>query len=249
MVTSRRKYFVRFLLEVFDGERLVFSHASMRAKERSFAWSPLRSAIRLRGCRSSMHFASSTDANYMLLGRHCSRFFARVIRVCISGRTKNWTQAEMFYATYYIGFLALLRARSSADRPTRQQHAGHDRVPARRAVRGAPAEWWWPTRRADHRALCLHRDAIHRAMQVLEQPARLADADRVSENTRLPRAVHRPRIAIRQRRAYEHDARRPEDFTGNRPLQERASLLITRIFLSDWEAGCRGSRGPRARPS
>ena len=27
VITSRRKYFVRFLLEVFDGQRLVFSHA------------------------------------------------------------------------------------------------------------------------------------------------------------------------------------------------------------------------------
>jgi hypothetical protein len=67
IVTSRRKYFVRFELQVFDGERLVFRHAyDARGRHVLIRPSARRSATRSRGClpwkpsgcRSSAKFTS-----------------------------------------------------------------------------------------------------------------------------------------------------------------------------------------------
>ena len=136
---------------------------------------------------------------------------------CDAGRTRR-TRRRCLRDLLHRTFLALHRPRPSTDRSAREQHAGRHRVHARRAVRGTAAA----TRRrrcgATHpRALRLHRDAGDRAMQVLEQSARLADADRPPEGTRLPRAVHRPEPRVWARRVHQYDAGRLRRLHGRPP--------------------------------
>src|SRR5260370_40322124 len=92
----------------------------------------------------------------------------------------------------------------------------------------------------------MHSDAIHRALQVLEQPARLADADRASENARLSGVMHCPRQAVWQRGAHEHDAgrrrglhRQPAIAGTHEPVASRGFFIGLGSGLSwlAWAAG------------
>ena len=108
VITSRRKYFVRFLLEVFDGQRLVFSHAfDATNKKVRCACNRWRWAIRSHGCRSSMHSANNINARSTCRWASiCSRFIATVIRICTSRQRPNWiARTDTYYATYYVGLL------------------------------------------------------------------------------------------------------------------------------------------------
>jgi hypothetical protein len=191
IVASRRKYFVRFMLCVFDGERIVFTHSFDAAGQRVF--------VRTGFVTSDVPAAS--------LGT--------------------------LYATYYLGFFSPYAERDHQPTDPRvsnlQDVASYIlNVPAverrptvvvadtlRRieepyvciaAQASAQRKYWnnpagWPTlvahlKQQGYRVLCIDRDR---------------DCDRSGTRNSIPVGA--------------------EDFTGNLPLQERASLLLHAEFF------------------
>lgn len=107
IVTSKRKYFVRFHLEVFDGPRLVFSHKFNATNKKvvlpmailalgdSLAWMPVLDAFReLHQCE--LHMALGTPLLPLFKEGYPLLHF----------ETEDELDAETdIYATYYVGFI------------------------------------------------------------------------------------------------------------------------------------------------
>ena len=110
-----------------------------------------------------------------------SRCSATPIRTSTSSRMRRSSRSS-FYATYSIGlFFDDKDIRLPAVRFPPCRAASHRRLhPRRRPDRGAAADRAPRRHPADRRTLCLHRRAEHDAVQILEQPDRLARDRRAS---------------------------------------------------------------------
>ncbi|MDN7177594.1 hypothetical protein M0D69_06085 [Caballeronia sp. SEWSISQ10-4 2] len=138
VVRSRRKYFVRFLLEVFDGERLVFSHAFNAANKKvalrmtplalgdSLAWLPVIDAFREQHqCEIAMPLAAHLQPLFRDGYPH--------LKIATDDELDR--QKDTYYATYYLGLLKPFSERDHQPTDPRVSNMqGHDGVSAGRAV-------------------------------------------------------------------------------------------------------------------
>ncbi|QBQ99018.1 autotransporter strand-loop-strand O-heptosyltransferase [Paraburkholderia pallida] len=241
IVASRRKYFVRFLLEVFDGPRRVFSHAFDAAEKHvwmtigsgalgdAIAWVPAIEAYRQRhGCSVTVQMRpwlhELFEAGYPAL-----RFVSEMPEA--SGTLDD--DGKPIYATYRVGcfspyadrdhqptdprvsslqdFASWLLGVPAVERRTNIVVADRSRIVAQPyvciAAQASTQCKYWNNPDGWHR-LVAHLKA--RGYRVL-----CIDRDR---EYGLPGALNTmPEGA--------------EDFTGARPLQERASLLAHADFF------------------
>ena len=106
VITSRRKYFVRFLLEVFDGERLVFRHSFDATNQKvrihmrslalgdSLAWLPVIDAFREQHqCEIHVLLPAHLEALYRDSYPHLH----------IDAEAEPDRNRDTYYATYYVG--------------------------------------------------------------------------------------------------------------------------------------------------
>ncbi len=236
VVTSRRKYFVRFQLVVLDGERLVFSHSydargkkvvvrpSTMALGDSLAWVPIADAFR------EQHQCHLT----MLLAAHLEPLF-RAGHPQIRFVTQEELDAlgDDVYATYYIGLFSPYTDRDH--QPTDPRVSSMQDAIA--YMLGVPC--------AERRPQLVVADAVRRIPERYVCIATQATAQCKYWNN--PRGwptliAHLKELGYRvlcidRNREYglgEYVNTMPEgceDFTGDRPLQERASLLLHADFF------------------
>ncbi|MEW6340869.1 MAG: autotransporter strand-loop-strand O-heptosyltransferase [Paraburkholderia sp.] len=236
ILASRRKYFVRFMLQVFDGERLVFSHAFDAAGQRVFvragqtalgdfiAWMPAVEALR-REHRCEMHVQVPLHLHELFRAGYPDLHFV----------ASNATVASLgtFYATYYLGLFSPYEDRDH--QPTDPRVSSLQDVAS--YILGVPAVERRPTlvvadatRRIRERYVCIAVQAggqckywnnpggWPRLVAYLQQQGyRVLCIDRERDCRRSGKLNSMPAGA--------------EDFTGNLPLQERASLLLHADFF------------------
>ncbi|OTP75795.1 autotransporter strand-loop-strand O-heptosyltransferase [Caballeronia sordidicola] len=229
IVTSRRKYFVRFLLEVFDGQRLVFSHTFNAANKKvalrmaplalgdSIAWMPVIDAFREQH-NCELH---------MPLGPHLQPLFREGYpRLHIADEELN-SQADTFYATYYIGLLKPFSERDH--QPTDPRVSNMQDMIA--YLLGVPCEERRPnvviadkSRLITERYVCIATQSTAQCKYWNNPrgwPTLIAHLKTLGYRV----------LCIDKEQSYgnaEYMNTMPEgaeDFTGNRPLQERLSLL------------------------
>lgn len=229
IVTSRRKYFVRFLLEVFDGERLVFSHRYDATNRKvvlrmaplalgdSLAWMPIFDAFR------EQHRCEL----YMPLSRHLQPLFGEGYpQLKFMPETELDARTDI-YATYYIGLMKPFTERDH--QPTDPRISNMQDTIA--YMLGVPCE-------------------ERRPNLIVQDETRLIAEPYVcigTQSTAQCKYWNNPRgwpvliehlksrgyrvLCIDRDKAYgteqykNHMPANAEDFTGTRPLQERASLL------------------------
>ncbi|KQR79530.1 hypothetical protein ASG35_06415 [Burkholderia sp. Leaf177] len=230
VVTSRRKYFVRFLLEVFDGQRLVFSHAFNAANQKiairtaplalgdSIAWMPVIDTFREQH-NCELH---------MPLQAHLQPLFRDGYpHLHIETEEQLNSQADTFYATYYIGLLKPFSERDH--QPTDPRVSNMQDMIA--YLLGVPCEERRPnvviankTRTIKERYVCI-------ATQSTAQCKYWNNPRGWSTLIAHLKARGYRVLCIDKEKSYgnsEYTNAMPEDaedFTGNRPLQERLSLL------------------------
>ncbi|WP_438395203.1 autotransporter strand-loop-strand O-heptosyltransferase [Caballeronia sp. DA-9] len=230
VVTSRRKYFVRFLLEVFDGARLVFSHAFNAAGKKvalrmaplalgdSLAWLPVIDAFREQhGCEL-----------HMPLPAHLQPLFSEGYpRLHIETDDELNEQADTFYATYYIGLLKPFSERDH--QPTDPRVSNMQDMIA--YLLGVPCEERRPnvviadkTRKIAGRYVCIATQSTAQC-KYWNNPRGWPTL--IEHLKKLGYRV----LCIDREKSYgnaEYMNTMPEgaeDFTGSRPLQERLGLL------------------------
>ncbi|HEV7832808.1 MAG TPA: autotransporter strand-loop-strand O-heptosyltransferase [Caballeronia sp.] len=230
VITSRRKYFVRFKLEVFDGSRLVFSHSFNAAGKKimlrmhalalgdSLAWMPVIDAFRKQhNCEVSLP-----------LPAHLQPLFGDGYPdLNFATKAELDRESGTYYATYYIGLLkpfserdhqptdprisnmqdmiAYLLGVPCQERKPNVVIADKTRTIAERYVciatqSTAQCKYWnnprgWPT-------LIEHLKTLGYRVLCIDRDKQYGNADYMNL---MPEGA--------------------EDFTGNRPLQERMSLL------------------------
>jgi len=230
VITSRRKYFVRFLLEVFDGQRLVFSHAFDATNRKirlrmqplalgdSLAWLPVIDAFR----------EQHQCALYMPLAKHLQPLFLDGYpHLHIATDAELDSRNDAYYATYYLGLLKPFSERDH--QPTDPRVSNMQDMMA--YLLGVPCEERKPnviiadkTRTIAERYVCIATQSTAQCkywnnprgwptliehLKTLGYRVLCIDRDKQYGNA-------------------EHMNLMPEgaeDFTGNRPLQERMSLL------------------------
>lgn len=229
IVASVRKYFVRFLIEVFDGDRLVFSHAFNAANRKvalrmmplalgdSLAWMPVIDAFREQhGC--DLH---------MPLSAHLVPLFQEGYPQLHFTAAAVLDEASDIYATYFIGLLKPFSERDH--QPTDPRVSNMQDMIA--YLLGVPCEERRPnivvadkTRPIAERYVCIATQSTAQCkywnnprgwptlidyLKSLGYRVLCIDQHKVFGTTgywnRMPEGA--------------------EDFTGNRPLQERANLL------------------------
>lgn len=229
-ITSRRKYFVRFELQVFDGERLVFHHAydargrrvlirpSGTALGDTLAWMPAVEAFRLQE-QCEVH---------VVLPAHLQGLFVRgypAVRFVSSESADSLD--EPFYATYHLGFFSPYTDRDH--QPTDPRMSSLQDAAA--YLLGVPCEERRPNivvaesaRRVAERYVCIATQSTAQCKYWNNPrgwPVLIAHLK--SRGYRV--------LCIDQHREYGVDGvintmpEGCEDFTGNHPLEERASLL------------------------
>jgi autotransporter strand-loop-strand O-heptosyltransferase len=236
IVASRRKYFVRFMLQVFDGERCVFSHlfdpAGQRVFVRTFdtalgdsiAWMPAVEAFR-REHRCEVH---------VQIPLHFHEFF----RACypdlhLVGDSVSAASLSTFYATYYLGLFSPFEERDH--QPTDPRVSSLQDIAS--YILGVPAVERRPTpviadatRRIREKYVCIAVQAGGKCKYwnnpdgwpglvayLKQQGYRVLCIDRERNCGRSGTLNSMPEGA--------------EDFTGNLPLMERASLLLHAEFF------------------
>jgi autotransporter strand-loop-strand O-heptosyltransferase len=230
VITSRRKYFVRFKLEVFDGSRLVFSHSFNAAGKKimlrmhalalgdSLAWVPVIDAFRQQhSCEVSLPLPAHLQP--LFRDGYPDLNFAT--------KAELDHESSTYYATYYIGLLkpfserdhqptdprisnmqdmiAYLLGVPCQERKPNVVIADKTRTIAERYVciatqSTAQCKYWnnprgWPT-------LIEHLKTLGYRVLCIDRDKQYGNADYMNL---MPEGA--------------------EDFTGNRPLQERMSLL------------------------
>jgi autotransporter strand-loop-strand O-heptosyltransferase len=230
VITSVRKYFVRFLLEVFDGPRLVFSHAFNATNKRvalrlrplalgdSVAWMPVIDAFREQHqCEIHMPLATHLRPLYSDGYPHLH----------IATDDELDSQASTYYATYYVGLLKPFSERDH--QPTDPRVSNMQDMIA--YLLGVPCQERRPnlviadkTRQIPERYVCIATQATAQCkywnnprgwptliehLKTLGYRVLCIDRERKYGNAQYMNTM--PEGA--------------EDFTGNRPLQERVSLL------------------------
>lgn len=236
VVTSRRKYFVRFHLDVLDGDRLVFSHAynarnkpilvrpSTMALGDSLAWVPVVDAFRAQhGCEL-----------YLYLAEHLQPLFAAGyphIRF-VTQETAEPLE-EPFYATYYLGLFSPYTDRDHQPTDPRVSSM-QDSVSY---MLGVPCAERRPKlvvadteRRIRERYVCIATQATAQCKYWNNPrgwPTLIAHLKELGYRV----------LCIDRHREYglgDHINTMPpgcEDFTGDHPLQARASLLLHADFF------------------
>lgn len=230
VITSRRKYFVRFLLEVFDGSRLVFSHSYNATGKKvllrmhalalgdSLAWVPVIDAFRKQhDCEVSLP-----------LPAHLQPLFRDGYPdLNIATEVEPDRQNGTYYATYYLGLLKPLSERDH--QPTDPRVSNMQDMIA--YLLGVPCEERRPnvvienkTRTIAERYVCIATQSTAQCkywnnprgwptliehLKTLGYRVLCIDRDKQYGNAEYMNLM--PEGA--------------EDFTGNRPLQERMSLL------------------------
>ncbi|MEA3112006.1 MAG: hypothetical protein QOG58_1805 [Caballeronia sp.] len=230
VITSRRKYFVRFKLEVFDGSRLVFSHSFNAAGKKimlrmhalalgdSLAWVPVIDAFRQQ---------QSCEVSLPLPAHLQPLFRDGYPDLNFATKAELDHESSTYYATYYIGLLKPFSERDHQPTDPRisnmqdmiayllgvpcQERKPNvviaDKTPtiAERYVciatqSTAQCKYWnnprgWPT-------LIEHLKTLGYRVLCIDRDKQYGNADYMNL---MPEGA--------------------EDFTGNRPLQERMSLL------------------------
>jgi autotransporter strand-loop-strand O-heptosyltransferase len=236
IVASRRKYFVHFMLQVFDGERLVFSHSFDAAGQRVFvragetalgdsiAWIPAVEAFR-REHRCEVHVQLPLHLHELFrAGYPDLHFVASDVSPASLGT---------LYATYYLGFFSPYDERDH--QPTDPRVSSLQDVAS--FILSVPAVERRPTlvvadtiRRIKERYVCIAVQAGAHCKywnnpdgwpmlvaHLKQQGYRVLCIDRERDCARSGVINSIPAGA--------------EDFTGNLPLQERASLLLHAEFF------------------
>jgi autotransporter strand-loop-strand O-heptosyltransferase len=233
-VTSRRKYFVRWGIEVFDGERLVFSH-EYDAREKklvvrlastalgdSLAWTPIIDAFRAQH-QCDLFVVMADYLHPLYEAGYPDLHFV----------TEDQIRDERFYATYYLALFSPYEDRDhqpTDPRVSSMQDAisymlGMPCVERRPNLVIADTE-----RRIAERYVCIATQATAQCKYWNNPrgwPTLIAY---------LKERGYRV-LCIDQRRRYglgDYVNTIPEgceDFTGERPLQERASLLMHADFF------------------
>jgi autotransporter strand-loop-strand O-heptosyltransferase len=236
VITSVRKYFVRFLLEVFDGRRLVFSHAFNAANKKiairmtspalgdSLAWIPVIDQFREQH-RCEIHLPMAEHLLPLYREGYPLLQFAT--------HAELDTRKDDFYATYYIGLLKPFSERNH--QPTDPRVSNMQDAIA--YLLGVPCEERRPnvviadkTRTISERYVCI-------ATQATTQCKYWNNPRGWSTLIDYLKSLGYRVLCIDRDKQYgneKHMNTMPEgaeDFTGNRPLQERASLLLHADFF------------------
>ncbi|SAK43128.1 glycosyltransferase [Caballeronia fortuita] len=242
VVASRRKYFVRFELQVFDGERLVFEHAydargrnvllhpSGTALGDTLAWMPAVEAFRLA---HQCHV-------HVVLPVHLQTLFAEGYPAMrfVSPDTAD-SLDESFYATYHLGFFSPYSDRDHQPTDPRVSSLQD----AASYLLGVPCEERRPhiviadsTRPVAERYVCVATQSTAQCKYWNNPrgwPTLIAHLK--SRGYRV--------LCIDQHREYSVDGaintmpEGCEDFTGDRPLLERAALLRHADFFVGLSSG------------
>jgi autotransporter strand-loop-strand O-heptosyltransferase len=230
LVTSMRKYFVRFLLEVFDGERLVFSHSFDARDKRvllrmeplalgdSLAWVPVIDAFR------EQHQCDI----YMPMGEHLQPLFrAGYPHLHLLSEAELAKETEPYYATYYVGLMMPFTDRDH--QPTDPRVSNMQDTVA--YLLGVPCEERRPNlviedtaRTIPERYVCIATQSTAQCKywnNPLGWPTLIEYLKSLGYRVLCIDRYHRYGTAQHMNTMPEG----AEDFTGNRPLQERASLL------------------------
>jgi autotransporter strand-loop-strand O-heptosyltransferase len=240
IATSRRKYYVRFRLEVFDGARLVFSHAFNAAGRRvrvevgsgaigdAIAWMPAFEAFRAQhGCALTVRMAGALHALFE------AGYPAITLTSADDAADATAAGCEPVYATYRVGCYKPFSDRDHQPTDLRvsslQDFASYMLgVPAvERRPRIVVAD---PARTIAGRYVCIATQASTQCKYWNNPhgwPALVAH---------LKARGYRVLCIDREREAGSPGALNvmpegAEDFTGARPLQERASLLAHADFF------------------
>jgi autotransporter strand-loop-strand O-heptosyltransferase len=251
-VTSRRKYFCRYRIEVFDGERLVFSHTyDARGKKvvirlastalgDSLAWVPIIDA-----------FARQHQCDLFVVMPGYLQPLFREGYPNLHFVTEDEIRHETFYATYYLALFSPYEDRDH--QPTDPRVSSMQ--DAISYMLGVPCTERRPNlviadteRRIKERYVCIATQATAQCKywnNPLGWPTLIAH---------LKARGYRV-LCIDQRREYrlgDYINTIPEgceDFTGERPLQERTSLLMHANFFVGLGSGLSwlgvGGRHPR----
>ncbi len=236
VISSRRKYFVRMLLQVFDGARRVFEHGFDAGGQRvlvrmassalgdSLAWIPVIDAFRERH-RCDLHVALPRPLQALFRAGYPRLTFVNDGDLASSGAA--------FYATYHIGLFSPYAERDHQPTDPRvsslQDAAAYmlGEPPGERRPRLVVAD---TAQHIEGPYVCIATQATAQCkywnnprgwpalIAYLNQLGyRVLCIDREREYG-LPGAVNRMPAGA-------------EDFTGERPLQERATLLAHAAFF------------------
>ena len=237
VIASRRKYFVRFELQIFDGERLVFHHAydargrnvlihpSGTALGDTLAWMPAVEAFREQE-QCEVHVA---------LPAHLQTLFKRGYpEICfVPPESVDDVDREPFYATYHLGYFSPYTERDH--QPTDPRVSSLQDAAA--YLLGVP--------RMERRSNVVIEDTARPIAQRYVCIATQSTAQRKYWNNprgwptliaHLKARGYRV-LCIDQHREYgagDVINRMPEgceDFTGDRPLEERVNLLMHADFF------------------
>jgi autotransporter strand-loop-strand O-heptosyltransferase len=236
IVASRRKYFVRFMLCVFDGERIVFTHSFDAAGQRVFvrtgesalgdslAWIPAVEAFR-REHRCEIHVQLPEYLHELFKAGYPDLHFV----------TSDVPAASLgtLYATYYLGFFSPYAERDH--QPTDPRVSNLQDVAS--YILNVPA--------VERRPTVVVADTLRRIEEPYVCIAAQASAQRKYWNNpagwptlvaHLKQQGYRVLCIDRDRDCDRSGTRNSipvgaEDFTGNLPLQERASLLLHAEFF------------------
>jgi autotransporter strand-loop-strand O-heptosyltransferase len=236
VVASRRKYFVRFELQIYDGGRLVFAHAydarqrkvlvrpSTMALGDTLAWVPVIEAFRQK----------EQCELYLVLPAHLQALFKRGypdIRYVLPEEAGSLTGA--FYATYYLGLFSPYADRDHQPTDPRASNL-QDGIAY---MLGVPCEERRPKlviadtkRHIEERYVCVATQATAQCKywnnprgwptlvaHLRQLGYRVLCIDRYSEYGTGDYVNTMPEGC--------------EDFTGNRPLDERVNLLMHADFF------------------
>jgi autotransporter strand-loop-strand O-heptosyltransferase len=230
VITSRRKYFVRFKLEVFDGSRLVFSHSFNAAGKKimlrmhalalgdSLAWVPVIDAFRQQhNCEVSLPLPAHLQP--LFRDGYPDLNFAT--------ETELDGESNTYYATYYIGLLKPFSERDH--QPTDPRISNMQDMIA--YLLGVPCQERKPnvviadkTRKIAERYVCIATQSTAQCKYWNNPRGWPTLIDHLKTLGYRVLCIDRDK----QYGNAEHMNLMPagaEDFTGNRPLQERMSLL------------------------
>ena len=164
VIASVRKYYVRFLLEVFDGTRLVFSHSFNPTGKKirlrmppwalgdSIAWMPVIETFREQH-QCEVHVP---------MGEHLQPLYRDGYPYLhLATETQLTEQNDTYYATYYFGWIVPFFERDIS-RPTRESAACKtpSLISSACLRENTSQPWCFRTQHGSSLIAMLHRDAV-----------------------------------------------------------------------------------------
>jgi len=242
VIASKRKYYVRFLLEVFDGDRLVFSHAFDATGKRvllrmkpwalgdSLAWIPVIDAFRKQhDCE--LYLPMDEDLQ--------SLFRAGYPRLHFATEEQLATRPGSYYATYYCGLTYPFSERDHQPSDPRVSSL-QDTVAY---LLGVPREERRPDVIVADTARVIAEKYVCIATQATAQHKYWNNPDGWPALINYLRALGYRVLCIDRYWRFGNDSHvnympaEAEDFTGNHTLQQRASLLRHAEFFIGLSSG------------